>query len=489
MKLQTKTGLIVLLLMLVGFAASAQNVTGKWNKQSTKTVLKEIEAQTGLSIFYRSEEVDENAAVTGEFNNVPVEKVLQTILGKDIAVTIDGRMIVLAKSEKKEAKQPFLRGKVIDTTGESVPGAGVFIKGTTIGVSTDLDGNFQIAAQPGAVLAVSSLGYKSTEITVGRAAFVTITLEPENEMLDELIVVGYGTTKKTNLTGAVSVIKADELKDRSALDVGHMLQGSVPGLNVTSASGRPGQAASLNIRGWNSINGGSPLVLIDGVEGDIQYLNPADVDNISVIKDAAAAAIYGAKGSAGVILVTTKNGTKEKDGRAKVSYSGRFGVTSPTTSTDYETRGYNHVYLTNMFWAAYSPGTKYANYSDADMQELWIRRNDKVENPERPWVVITQENGRDVYNYYANTDWYHELYNDIKPTTNHMVTMSGATGAMSYLVSGGYLYEQGMFKQDPDHYSRVNMRVKLGFDVNDWLRIGSNLSYFNSSYFYPGQES
>ena len=487
MKLQTKTGLIVLLLMLVGFAASAQNVTGKWNKQSTKTVLKEIEAQTGLSIFYRSEEVDENAAVTGEFNNVPVEKVLQTILGKDIAVTIDGRMIVLAKSEKKEAKQPFLRGKVIDTTGESVPGAGVFIKGTTIGVSTDLDGNFQIAAQAGAVLAVSSLGYKSTEITVGRAAFVTITLEPENEMLDELIVVGYGTTKKTNLTGAVSVIKADELKDRSALDVGHMLQGSVPGLNVTSASGRPGQAASLNIRGWNSINGGSPLVLIDGVEGDIQYLNPADVDNISVIKDAAAAAIYGAKGSAGVILVTTKNGTKEKDGRAKVSYSGRFGVTSPTTSTDYETRGYNHVYLTNMFWAAYSPGTKYANYSDADMQELWIRRNDKVENPERPWVVITQENGRDVYNYYANTDWYHELYNDIKPTTNHMVTMSGATGAMSYLVSGGYLYEQGMFKQDPDHYSRVNMRVKLGFDVNDWLRIGSNLSYFNSSYFYPGQ--
>ena len=487
MKLQTKTGLIVLLLMLVGFAASAQNVTGKWNKQSTKTVLKEIEAQTGLSIFYRSEEVDENAAVTGEFNNVPVEKVLQTILGKDIAVTIDGRMIVLAKSEKKEAKQPFLRGKVIDTTGESVPGAGVFIKGTTIGVSTDLDGNFQIAAQPGAVLAVSSLGYKSTEITVGRAAFVTITLEPENEMLDELIVVGYGTTKKTNLTGAVSVIKADELKDRSALDVGHMLQGSVPGLNVTSASGRPGQAASLNIRGWNSINGGSPLVLIDGVEGDIQYLNPVDVESISVIKDAAAAAIYGAKGSAGVILVTTKNGTKEKDGRAKVSYSGRFGVTSPTTSTDYETRGYNHVYLTNMFWAAYSPGTKYANYSDADMQELWIRRNDKVENPERPWVVITQENGRDVYNYYANTDWYHELYNDIKPTTNHMVTMSGATGAMSYLVSGGYLYEQGMFKQDPDHYSRVNMRVKLGFDVNDWLRIGSNLSYFNSSYFYPGQ--
>jgi len=487
MKLQTRTGFIVLLLMLVGFVASAQNVTGKWNRQSTKTILKEIEAQTGLSIFYRSDEVDENAVFTGEFSNTPVEKALQTILGKDIAVSIDGKMIVLSKNDKKEAPQPFLRGRVIDTTGEPVPGAGVFIKGTTIGVSTDLDGNYQIAAKPGAVLVISSLGYKSAEVTVGRASVLNVTLEPETEMLDELIVVGYGTTKKTNLTGAVSVIKSDELKDRSALDVGHMLQGSVPGLNVTSGSGRPGQAATLNIRGWNSINGGSPLVLIDGVEGDIQYINPADVDNISVIKDAAAAAIYGAKGSAGVILVTTKNGTKEKDGRAKVTYSGRFGVTAPTTSTDYETRGYDHVYLTNMFWAAYSPGTKYANYSDNDMRELYARRNDKVENPLRPWVVISQENGRDVYNYYANTDWYHVLYNDIKPTTNHMITMSGATGAMNYLVSGGYLYEQGMFKQDPDHYSRVNLRVKLGFDVNDWLRLGSNLSYFNSSYFYPGQ--
>ena len=485
MKLFKQSGIIVILFLLASLTGAAQTVTGRWRGQDMKTVLKEIESQTGLSIFYRSDEVDDSAPVTATFNQVPVETALKSILGNGIDVSINGKMIVLSKKTSTDTGK--VRGRVTDTSGEPVPGAGILIKGTNTGVSTDIDGRYAIDATQGTVLVVSSLGYKNTEVTVGRSAVLNITLEDENEMLNEVVFVGYGTQKKANLTGAVSVVKSDAIKDRPALDVAHMLQGSVPGLNVTSGSGRPGQAATLNIRGWNSINGGSPLVLIDGVEGDMQYLNPVDVENISVIKDAAAAAIYGARGSAGVILVTTKNGSKDKDGRAKVSYSGRYGVTAPTTSTDYETRGYDSVYLNNLFWSAYNPGTKYANYSDADMQELWIRRNDKTENPARPWVVITQENGKDVYNYYANTDWYHILYNDIKPTTSHTISMSGATNSVNYVVSGGYTYEQGMFKETPDNYRRTNLRAKINFDVTDWLRIGSNTSYFNSSYFYPGQ--
>lgn len=382
------------------------------------------------------------------------------------------------------AQKLTVSGTVTDALG---PVVGAVLQAKGANAVTDFDGKYTISVSANDVLEVSCLGYATQKVPVNGRSKINIMLEEDSFALEEAVAVGYGTIKKTNLTGAVSVVKAETLQDRSALDVGHMLQGTVPGLNVTSGSGRPGQAATLNIRGWNSINGGSPLVLIDGVEGDIQYVNPVDVDNISVIKDAAAAAIYGAKGSAGVILVTTKSGSKEKDGRAKVTYSGRFGVTAPTTSTDYETRGYDSVYLNNMFWATYSPGTKYANYSDADMHELWIRRDDVVENPERPWVVITNESGQDVYNYYANTDWYHVLYNDIKPTTSHMVTMSGATNAVSYLVSGGYTYEQGMFKEKPDNYKRVNLRAKVSFDVTDWLRIGSNTSYFNSAYYYPGQ--
>ena len=393
-------------------------------------------------------------------------------------------LIGLAVSLSAFAQKQTVSGTVQDNAG---PVVGAVVRSGSANAVTDLDGKFSISVDAQAILEVSCLGYQTAQVPVNGQRQLTITLEEDSFVLEDAVAVGYGTTKKANLTGAVSVVKAEALQDRTALDVGHMLQGSVPGLNITSGSGRPGQAATLNIRGWNSINGGSPLVLIDGVEGDIQYVNPADVDNISVIKDAAAAAIYGAKGSAGVILITTKMGSKEKDGRAKVTYSGRFGVTAPTTSTEYESRGYDSVYLNNLFWSTYSPGTKYANYTDADMQELWIRRDDKVENPARPWVVITQENGQDVYNYYANTDWYHVLYNDIKPTTSHTVTMSGGTDAVNYLVSAGYTYEQGMFKEKPDNYKRVNLRAKISFDVTNWLRIGSNTSYFNSSYFYPGQ--
>ena len=399
--------------------------------------------------------------------------VLATLLGMAVSFGAYGQKITV-------------RGTVTDSEG---PVIGAVVSSSGANAVTDLDGAFSINVPSDATLEISALGYKTLYVPVNGQAQLSLKLEEDSFMLGEAVAVGYGTQKKENLTGAVSVIKSEALQDRAALDVGHMLQGTVPGLNVTSGSGRPGQGVDLNIRGWNSINGGSPLVLIDGVEGDIQYVNPADVDNISVIKDAAAAAIYGAKGSAGVVLVTTKSGTKEKDGRAKISYSGRFGVTAPTTSTDFESRGYDHVYTTNLFWSRYSPGTLYANYSDSDMQELWARRNDVVENPERPWVVVSNVDGKDVYNYYANTDWYHVLYNDIKPTTSHMVTMSGATNAVKYLVSGGYTYEQGMFKDNPDNYKRVNLRAKISFDVTDWLRIGSNTTYFNSAYFYPGQAS
>ena len=404
-------------------------------------------------------------------------------------------LIGMAVSFGASAQKVTVTGSVKDAIG---PVVGAVVQADGANAVTDFDGKFSITVGSNAVLEVSCLGYATQRVSLEGRRQVTIVLEEDSFVLEDAVAVGYGSIKKTNLTGAVSVVKSESLKDRTALDVAHMLQGTVPGLNITSGSGRPGQAATLNIRGWNSINGGTPLVLIDGVEGDLQFVNPIDVENISVIKDAAAAAIYGAKGSAGVILVTTKSGSKEKEGRAKISYSGRFGVTAPTTSTDYESRGFDSVYLNNLFWATYSPGTKYANYSGnvdlqnpenmtGDMYELWIRRDDVVENPARPWVVISNENGKDVYNYYANTDWYHVLYNDIKPTTSHMITMSGATKSISYLVSGGYTYEQGMFKVKPDNYKRVNLRAKVSFDVTDWLRIGSNTSYFNSSYFYPGQ--
>ena len=303
-------------------------------------------------------------------------------------------------------------------------------------------------------------------------------------LMDEAVVVGYGTQKKVNLTGAISTVEASELANRATSTLGHMLQGSVPGLNVTMSSGRPGNSPSVNIRGMNSINGGSPLILIDGVEGSLDRVNPNDVESISVIKDASSSAVYGARASFGVILVTTKTGNNT-DGKAKLSYSGKLGFTAPTTSTDYETRGYYSVYVNDLFMYNFN-GSKYSHYTDADMEQLWARRNDKVEDPSRPWVIIDQRNGRDEYVYYANTDWYHYLFQDIKPTQTHNISFSGGNDRVKYYVSGSYYDEEGQFRENTDKFTRIDFRSKISFDVTDWLNVSNNTSYFKSWYSYPG---
>ena len=378
-------------------------------------------------------------------------------------------------------------GIVVDQASQPIVGAFVLQKGTSNGTMTDVDGKFSIQLPAGASFEVSSIGYLTQEIAVGDKSYFVVTLAEDAELLEEVVVVGYGTTKKVNLTGAVSVVKADDLKDRTALSASKMLQGSVPGLNITNRSGRPGQSSTINIRGLNSINGGEPLVLIDGVEGDLERINPADIESISVLKDASSAAIYGARASFGVILVTTKEGA-DKDGKPVVRYSGRAGFTAPTTSTQYETRGYYSVYLTDYFMKTYS-GTPYTSgmYTDADMMELWARRYDKTENPARPWVVVDNRNGVDVYNYYANTDWYHHFFNDIKPTTSHSISFTGGTDRVKYMLSGSYNMERGVFRINPDTFNKFNFRSKVSFDVTKWLNIANNTSFYSSNYTYPGR--
>ena len=380
-----------------------------------------------------------------------------------------------------------ISGIVVDQASQPIAGAFVLQKGTSNGTMTDVDGKFSMNIPSDASFEVSSIGYVTQEVVVGGKSYFVVSLADDTQLLDEVVVVGYGTTKKVNLTGAVSVIKADELQDRAALSASKMLQGSVPGLNITNRSGRPGQSSTINIRGLNSINGGEPLVLIDGVEGDLERINPADIESISVLKDASSAAIYGARASFGVILVTTKEGA-DKDGKPVVRYSGRAGFTAPTTSTQYETRGYYSVYLTDYFMKTYS-GTPYTNgmYTDADMMELWARRYDKTENPARPWVVVDNRNGVDVYNYYANTDWYHHFFNDIKPTTSHSISFTGGTDKVKYMLSGSYNMEKGVFRISSDTFNKFNFRSKVSFDVTKWLNIANNTSFYSSTYDYPGR--
>ena len=481
-----KRQLLLFTMLLFSVLTSAQNQKVRIESNGPMTlseVFRQIESQTNMTVAYNENSIDVTLAVPSVLSEGTLHEVMDNVLkGTGMTIKVQGNIVALVQRDKEHVYTGVVKDAVAP-----IPGAVLMIVGEGNNAEiTGLDGDFSIKAKEGSLLRVSILGYNDAEVILGpKINGIEIVLTEDSQLLEEVVVVGYGTTKKVNLTGAVSVIKADELQDRSALSASKMLQGSVPGLNITSRSGRPGQSATINIRGLNSINGGEPLVLIDGAEGDLERINPADIETISVIKDASSAAIYGARASFGVILVTTKVGA-DKEGKPVVRYSGRAGFTTPTTSTDFETRGYYSVYLNNLFYEAYA-GVPYAPYTDEDMMELWARRNDKTENPARPWVVVDNRNGQDVYNYYANTDWYHHIYNDIKPTTSHSISFSGGTDKVKYMLSGSYNMETGTFRIDPDKFSKYTLRSKISFDITKWLNISNNTSFYTSDYTYPGR--
>ena len=401
---------------------------------------------------------------------------------KSIAVTA----LLLLSGLGLAAQTRTVSGKVIDATGQPVPGVGVVVDGTTNGTMTAMDGSWSLRIPSGdAVLNFSSLGYVTQSVKVGAGqSTVNVTMEEDNMVLEETIVVGYGTQKKVNLTGAVTAVESKELENRASHNLTNMLQGQVPGLNITTSKGQPGAAGSLNIRGYTSINGGDPLVLVDGVESDMSMVNPNDVESISVIKDASAAAVYGTRGAWGVILITTKSG-KDEEGNAVVTYSGRMGWERPTTSTDYETRGYWSVYTINKFWAATGTG-QYLKYNDHDMQQLLLRVNDTTENPERPWVVRETRNGKDQWLYYGNNDWWHMLFNDSHPVQQHSLTVRGGSKRVRYFLSGAFDRQTGIIKERPDVFTKYNLRSKVEFDVNKYIKMSNNTSFYHSVYDYPG---
>lgn len=380
-----------------------------------------------------------------------------------------------------------LSGVVLDAADVPLEGVAVIVDGTTNGIMTAGDGSFVLTVPAKeVVLNVSSLGYVTKLVTVpAMQEKVTIRLEEDNMLLEETVVVGYGVQKKVNLTGAVASVDEKALQDRVSPNLSSMLQGAVPGLSISTSSGNPGSTGSLQIRGTGSINGGNPLVLIDGVEGEMDRVNPNDVESISVIKDASAAAVYGARAAFGVILITTKKGNDD-DGNAVVRYSGRFGWERPTTSTEYETTGYWSAYIHNMFWKADDGTSQYVKYNEYDMRQLLLRINDKTEHPDRPWVTIQNRNGKDKYVYYANTDWYHVMFNDEHPVQQHNISISGGNKKVKYFLSGGYNRQTGIIKVRPDVFQKFNLRSKIDFKINQFIRMSNNTSFYNSTYDYPG---
>ncbi|WP_294083054.1 SusC/RagA family TonB-linked outer membrane protein [Proteiniphilum sp. UBA5384] len=452
--------------------------------------LNEIGKATGQSVSYNATEIqNENApAFNAETNNM--EEWLYKSLGQS-EFTYEKRnnnhYLVIrnrqAKPEPEEIQQvSVLSGRVTDIQNEPLIGVNIVEKGTSNGTVTDIDGRYSLSVPADVVIVFSYIGYTTRETPRNGRNLIDIVLNEDSELLEEVVVVGYGTQRKINLTGAVASLDGNTLSDRSGYSVSQMIQGKVPGLTITPTSGRPGAGSGINIRGVNSINKGNPLVIVDGIEGDLETINANDIESISVLKDASASAIYGARAAFGVILVTTKAG---ETGKTQIKYNGQFGWSKNTTSTDYETRGYYSVYLNDLFWRSYA-GNSYTLYNEDDYNELWIRRNDKVENPERPWVVIDQRDGRDSYTYYGNTDWYGYLYNRTRPSMNHNISLRGGTETASYFVSIGYHQSDGIMKTNTDRYRKFDFRAKMNFKINEKMDFSTNVSYLNNSYKYPG---
>ena len=406
-------------------------------------------------------------------------KVFKTSLLFLLLLVVESNMALFAQSR-------MVTGKVTDSQDEPLVGVTIKAEGIAQGSVTAADGSFTVQAPSGTVsLEFSYVGYKTRSVKVSSGQQdITVRLQEDAVLLDEAVVLCYATQKKVHLTGSVATVSGQSLENRVAHTVTNMLQGSVAGLNITTSSGVPGSSPAINVRGVTSINGAGPLILIDGAVGELDQVNPNDIESISVIKDASAAAVYGARAAFGVILVTTKSGSGQS-GKATVRYSGRFGWEAPTTSTDYETTGYWSVYTVNKFWKADS-GTLYINYTDHDMQELLARVNDKTENPDRPWVVEEERNGRRQWVYYGNYDWWHMQYRDNHPVQQHSISLNGGTKDIKYLVSGAYDYQKGILKVNPDIYKKYNLRSKIDFAINKYATLSNNTSFYGSQYTFQG---
>ena len=375
-------------------------------------------------------------------------------------------------------------GVITDEHGEPIIGANIMEKGTTNGTITDVDGRFSLEITQGSGLSVSYIGYVPKEIIPKGDKDLQIILLEDTQNLEEVVVVGYGTQKKVNLTGSVSQITSKDLANRPVNTVAQMIQGTMPNVKVAVGSGAPGQGGSINIRGTGSINGDSPLVLVDGVPGDLNRLNPSDIESISVLKDAASAAIYGARGAFGVVLVTTKSA---KAGKMQISYDGYVAFSTLTVSTDFLTTGYDYVTLNDAAFKN-ATGKTYTGYSEEDMAALEARRYDKTEHPDRPWIVVAPYKGKDIYNYYGNWDWWHFLYKDWMPSHSHSINMSGGTDKVNYMISGSYYNKKGMLKKNTEDYQSFTLTTKINVQLTPWLKITNNVQYFDKKYTYPGME-
>lgn len=481
---------ILFLCCFVGFSnatnsyAQSTKITMTMSNQTVEDILKEIEKQTEFSFFYNNAHVNLKRTVSISANQNDIFKILEEVF-KNTNVkydVLDKKIILsteLSSVERTQQANVKVSGRVLDSMGEPIIGASVVESGTSNGTITDIDGNFSFnVSVANAQLEITYIGYQKLTVKVVAGKVISVVLKEDTQALDEVVVVGFGVQKKANLTGAVSQVKMDDvLGSRPVVNAMSALQGTMPGLQITPNTDAvgPGQSKSFNIRGTTSINGGSPLVLIDNVPGDIDMLNPEDIESVTVLKDAASAAIYGARAAFGVILVTTKK-AKAGDG-FHVNYNNNFGFQSSINRPDQaDGLQWMQAYLDGEFNAG-----KY--YTGQDIKTWMNYLTEYRKDPSKfqttgDGVYVDPESG---LNYYLNEkDLYANMLDDFGFLQAHNVSLSGGTEKLAYRLSLGYNNEQGILITDKDRYKRLSGSAYISAQITPWLTQSVDIRYAQS---------
>lgn len=445
-------------------------------------VFEQIEQQTKLSVTYNQTKLDVNKKIKENFIDKKLSFVMDALLkNTGFTCNYEPEHIVITPSvqpkEKAAAKQTVqmkkIMGKVTGITGEPLIGANVLAIGSKQATITNLNGEFTLEVPADGKLQVTYIGYLPQEVSTNGKTQIVIQLKEDSQLMDEVVVVGFGTQKKVNLTGAVTAVNVQEtLGDRPIANITAALQGVVPGLKIEGATGTPGDNLSYNIRGTTSINGGGPLVLVNNVPMDINMIDPQDIESVSVLKDAASAAIYGARAAFGVILITTKQG--KKDMAPKFNYNNNFSFSKALELPQKANPLESVLAYKEMGW----PNDTYVDGKNIPQWETYVR--DYMDNPSKyPQGYIFDEKGN-LFLMREN-DMFADMMENYGFMQNHSFSVSGGGSRTNYRIGLGYTNEDGILITDKDRYERANLSSFLSVEVNKWLTTQLDIRYANST--------
>lgn len=455
-------------------------------EQRVSDVLAQIESQSDFDFFFNDEHVDLDRIVTITSSGSNVFAILDELFkGTAVKYAVHGKKIVLSTAiPGSQATQQAVevRGHVTDATGVAIIGASVVESGNkSNGVITDIDGNFILkVSSASSTIEISYIGYVMQILKVQPGEELQVVMQEDNQVLDEVVVVGFGSQKKVNLTGAVSAVTSEQLASRPVSNVSQALQGLVPGMNFgySGDGGKLNQDMSLNIRGTGTIGNdtnASPLILIDGMEGNMNALNPQDIESISVLKDASASSIYGSRAAFGVVLITTKRG---QTGKVNINYNNNFrwsqAINMPHVTDSYTYMKYMNRMHTNDGQAAYFEDWRLQNVLDYMSGKITTTTEPNTQTPSIwDWIGNT------------NTDWYDEVFGGSAFSQEHSLSVNGGTEKLKYYFSANFMDQDGLIRIRRDNLKRYTVTGRIDAQLFPWLQMAYSTKYIRRDYMQP----